>query len=80
MAYSLLTGAHALDISPKAGIAETVKAIFEKPIIPIRERIADVPPNVAAVIETALAKQVENRWRTAGAMREALLSAATQSK
>ena len=79
MAYSLLTGAHALDISPKAGIAETVKAIFEKPIIPIRDRVANVPPNVAAVIETALAKQVENRWRTAGAMREALLSAAAGS-
>lgn len=76
-AYSLLTGAHALDIAPKAGIAETVKAIFEKPIIPIRNRIPDVPPHVAAVIETALAKQVESRWRTAGAMREALLSAAS---
>ena len=74
-AYSLLTGAHALDISPKAGIAETVKAIFERPIIPIRSRIEDVPFHVAAVIETALAKQVENRWRTAGAMREALLNA-----
>ncbi len=76
-AYSLLTGAHALDIAPKAGIAETVKAIFEKPIIPIRNRIPDVPPHVAAVIETALAKQVEARWRTAGAMREALLAAAS---
>jgi hypothetical protein len=31
---------------------------------------------VAFVIETALAKNVENRWRTAYAMREALLSAA----
>ena len=29
-AYSLLTGSHALNISPKAGISETVKAIFEK--------------------------------------------------
>ncbi len=76
-AYSLLTGAHALDITPKAGIAETVKAIFEKPIIPVRSRVPDVPLHVAAVIETALAKQVENRWRTAGAMREALLSAAS---
>ncbi len=76
-AYSLLTGAHALDIAPKAGIAETVKAIFEKPIVPIRNRIPDIPPHVAAVIETALAKQVEARWRTAGAMREALLSAAS---
>jgi len=75
-AYSLLTGAHALDIAPKAGIAETVKAIFEKPIIPIRSRIPDVPPQVASVIETALSKQVESRWRTAGAMREALLNAA----
>lgn len=76
-AYSLLTGAHALDISPKAGIAETVKAIFEKPIIPIRSRVPDVPIHVASVIETALSKQVEHRWRTAGAMREALLSAAS---
>jgi serine/threonine-protein kinase len=75
-AYSLLTGAHALDIGPKAGIAETVKAIFEKPIIPLKSRAPDVPPNVAAVIETALAKHVDQRWRTAAAMREALLSSA----
>jgi serine/threonine protein kinase len=75
-AYSLMTGAHALDIAPKAGIAETVKAIFEKPIIPINARIPTVPREVAFVIETALAKNVENRWRTAAAMREALLSAA----
>lgn len=74
-AYSLLTGAQALDIAPKAGIAETVKAIFEKPIIPISSRVASVPPNIALVIETALSKQVEGRWRTAGAMREALLNA-----
>lgn len=74
-AYSLLTGAHALDISPRAGIAETVKAIFEKPIIPIAQRTLDVPIRVASVIETAIAKQVELRWRTAGEMRDALLRA-----
>jgi hypothetical protein len=78
-AYSLLTGANALDIAPKAGIAETVKAIFEKPIVAIRDRIPDIPPRVANVIEISLAKQVENRWRTAGAMREALLSAASDA-
>lgn len=77
-AYSLLTGAHALDISPNAGIAETVKAIFEKPIIPIARRVPDVPLKVSAVIETALAKQIELRWRTAGEMREALLRAAAE--
>jgi eukaryotic-like serine/threonine-protein kinase len=74
-AYSLLTGTHPLDISPKAGISETVKAIFEKPLVPISQRIPNVPPDVASVIETALAKHVEKRWRTAGAMREALLRA-----
>jgi eukaryotic-like serine/threonine-protein kinase len=74
-AYSLLTGSHALDIGPKAGIAETVKAIFEKPIIPVRSRVPDVPIHVASVIETALAKHTDMRWRTAGAMREALLAA-----
>lgn len=77
-AYSLLTGAHALDISPRAGISETVKAIFEKPIIPIAKRLPDIPLRVAAVIETALAKQVELRWRTAGEMREALLRAVAE--
>jgi serine/threonine-protein kinase len=77
-AYSLLTGAHALDISPKAGIAETVKAIFEKPIIPIGRRVPEVPIRVAAVIETALAKQVELRWRTAGEMRDALIRASSE--
>ncbi|MGQ0540810.1 MAG: protein kinase domain-containing protein [Blastocatellia bacterium] len=77
-AYSLLTGAHALDISPKAGISETVKAIFEKPIIPISSRIPEIPLRVSAVIETALAKQVELRWRSAGEMRDALLRAAAE--
>lgn len=72
-AYSLITGAHALELSPGAGISETVKAIFEKPIIPISRRMPEIPLRVAAVIETALAKEVELRWRTAGEMREALL-------
>lgn len=74
-AYSLLTGAHALDIAPNAGISETVKAIFEKPIIPISNRVSEVPLRVAAVFETALAKQVELRWSTAGEMRDALIRA-----
>ena len=77
-AYSLLTGAHALNISPKAGISETVKAIFEKPLIPINNRIQDVPPQVATVIEKALAKEVEHRWNDANEMRIALLRAIGQ--
>jgi serine/threonine protein kinase len=75
-AYSLLTGAHALDIKPKAGISETVKAIFEKPLIKIAQRSDQVPPAVARVVEKALEKEVQNRWRSAGEMREALIRAA----
>jgi len=77
-AYSLLTGTHALDIPAKAGISETVKAIFEKPLIPINSRTSEVPPEVAAVIEKSLEKEVKNRWRTAGEMRQALLQATGQ--
>ncbi|MCU1288367.1 MAG: Serine/threonine protein kinase [Acidobacteria bacterium] len=72
-AYSLLTGAHALDISARAGISETVKAIFEKPTIPLTRHLPGIPPRFAAVIEKALEKDVEARWRSAAAMREALL-------
>ncbi|MDH3492864.1 MAG: serine/threonine-protein kinase [Acidobacteriota bacterium] len=77
-AYSLLTGAHPLNISPKAGISETVKAIFEKPLIPLRSRIEEVPPQVASVIEKSLSKNVEERWASAGEMREALLRSVGQ--
>lgn len=75
-AYSLLTGAHALDIRPKAGISETVKAIFEKPLIRIAQRTDQVPPQIAQVIEKALSKEPDQRWKTAGEMRDALIRAA----
>ena len=75
-AYSLLTGAIALDISPRANVAETVKSIFEKPIIPVRHRVAEIPDPVAQVIERALTKDVSQRWPSAEAMRAALLHAA----
>ena len=73
--YSLLTGTVALDISPRANVAETVKAIFEKPIIPLRQRVPEIPENVAVVIERAIAKDPIQRWPSAQAMREALLQA-----
>jgi serine/threonine-protein kinase len=76
-AYTLITGTHALDLPQKAGIAETVKSIFEKPSIPLSFRAPDVPPGVAMVIEKAIAKAPEQRWRTAGEMRDALLRAAS---
>jgi eukaryotic-like serine/threonine-protein kinase len=77
-AYTLMTGSHALDISPRAGIAETVKAIFEKPIVPLAIHNHEIPNAIAIVIEKAIAKEPNQRWRTAGEMREALLRAIGQ--
>jgi pSer/pThr/pTyr-binding forkhead associated (FHA) protein len=74
-AYSLLTGTLALDISPRANVSETVKAIFDKPIIPLQRRAPDVPPQVASIIERALGKDPAQRWATAEAMRVALMQA-----
>jgi pSer/pThr/pTyr-binding forkhead associated (FHA) protein len=72
-AYSLLTGAIALDISPQANVAETVKAIFDKPIVPIQRRVPEVPLQIAQSVERALAKDPAQRWSTAEEMRQALL-------
>ena len=75
-AYSLLAGDTALDLGPNHDIAGTVRAIFEGPIIPLRERAPDVPARVAEVIERALAKDPAQRWQSAAAMRTALMHAA----
>ncbi|HEX8890165.1 MAG TPA: FHA domain-containing serine/threonine-protein kinase [Pyrinomonadaceae bacterium] len=72
-AYSLLTGAIALDLSPRANVAETVKAIFEKPIIPVRHRVPEIPDSVAQVIERAITKNPAQRWSSAEEMRAALM-------
>jgi pSer/pThr/pTyr-binding forkhead associated (FHA) protein len=74
-AYSLLAGDTALDLGPHNDIAGTVKAIFEGQIIPLRQRVAEVPERVAEVIERALAKDPANRWQSAAAMRTALMHA-----
>lgn len=71
-AYSLLAGDIALDIGPRDGVAETVKAIFEKPITPLLHRAPDVPSRIAEVIERALNKEPAARWQSADAMKTAL--------
>lgn len=72
-AYSLLTGAIALDIKPSANVAETVKAIFDKPIVPLQSRAPEIPPQIAQTIERALAKDPAHRWANAEEMRRELL-------
>src|SRR3989441_12322374 len=75
-AYSLLAGDTALDVGPKQDVAGTVKAIFENPIVPLRQRAPEVPVRVAEVIERALAKDPAQRWQSAAAMRTALMHSA----
>jgi serine/threonine-protein kinase len=71
-AYSLLAGSIALDISPRANAAETIKAIFEKPIIPLSRFAPEVPPTVVSIVERAISKEPAERWHSAEAMKNAL--------
>jgi serine/threonine-protein kinase len=72
-AYSLLTGKLAIDLSRNGSVNETIRAIFEQPPIPLRQRAPLVPQQVCEIIDRALAKDPAQRWQSAGAMRNALL-------
>jgi serine/threonine-protein kinase len=71
-AYSLLSGHLALDLGGKSGMAETIKAIFEQPAIPLRQRAPHLPATVCEIIDRALVKEPSERWQSAKAMRTAL--------
>jgi len=71
-AYSLLSGQLALNIGRKASMAETIKAIFEQPTIPLRDRAPHLPAPVCEIIDRALVKDPDQRWQSAKAMRTAL--------
>src|SRR6188474_605276 len=73
--YSLLTGCLALDLTKKTSINDTIRAIFEQPSVPLRERASEIPQMVCDIIDRALAKDPTQRWQSATAMRNALLHA-----
>jgi eukaryotic-like serine/threonine-protein kinase len=75
-AYSLLSGSLALELNSKSGVNETIRAIFEQPAVPLRQRAPHVPSVVCDIIDRALAKDPAQRWQSAGAMRNALQHAA----
>jgi serine/threonine protein kinase len=74
-AYSLLTGNLALNVGRTTSMAETIKAIFEEPAIPIRDRAPHLPPQICEIIDRALLKDPAQRWQSAQAMRTALMHA-----
>jgi serine/threonine-protein kinase len=74
-AYSLLSGQLALDISRSNNMAQTIKAIFECPPIPLQKRMPHLPSAICEVIDRALVKDPTQRWKSAQAMRTALTHA-----
>ena len=72
-AYSLLTGSLALNLSKNSSVNDTIRAIFEQPAVPLRQRAPQIPQPVCEVIDRALAKDPAQRWQSAGAMRNVLL-------
>ncbi len=75
-AYSLLTGELALNLERKSSIAETIKAIFEQPTVPLRQRAPHLPATLCEIVDRALLKDPAQRWQSAAAMRTALMHAA----
>ena len=71
-AYSLLSGELALNLAGRSSVSETVKAIFEQPLIPLAQRNPQLPRALCEVIDRALHKDQTQRWQTAGAMLTAL--------
>jgi hypothetical protein len=71
-AYSLLSGELALRLGRKTSMAETIKAIFEQPAVPLRERLPELPDTICQIIDRALVKDPTERWQSAAAMRNAL--------
>jgi serine/threonine protein kinase len=72
-AYSLLSGSLALDLTNRSSVNDTIRAIFEQPAVPLRQRAPHLPPAVCEIVDRALAKDPAQRWQTATAMRNALL-------
>jgi len=71
-AYSLLSGYLALDIKRSNNMAETIKAIFEQPPIPLTRRAPHVNKGICEIVDRALVKDPTQRWQSAKAMRNAI--------
>ncbi len=75
-AYSLFSGKLALKIGKNTSMSETIKAIFEQPPIPLRQRVPELSATICEIVDRALVKNPEERWQSAKAMRNALLHTA----
>ncbi len=70
MLYYLLCGKRVYDFPPE--IQNQLLMILQEKPVPIRLRRANVPAELAAIIDRALAREPEDRFTDVRAMREAL--------
>jgi predicted Ser/Thr protein kinase len=64
IAYELLSGEHPIGLA--TDLASVVRGHTEKAVIPIAERITEIPPHVAEAIERALSKKPSERFESVG--------------
>jgi serine/threonine-protein kinase len=72
IAYEMLAGEHPLGMA--TDLASVVRGHTDLPIIPITERVPNVPPNVANALDRALSKKAAERFRSVGDFINALES------
>lgn len=83
--YYLLTGCYPFPFPCRSENArlwrdEPVKVLLRENTIPIRQRLPDLPEGIAAVIEKAVCRMVDDRYQTALEFKQALLSALESSQ
>ena len=80
--YYMLTAQYSVDFPTKSEITPTtenaakpkhpLQIVLEDPPIPVQKRKPDIPEELAKVVDKAVTKDVEARYRTAGEFRDAL--------
>ena len=70
--YYLLTGKPVYDLQ---GAKEPFSVILEGGIVPVEQRLPEIPRGLAKVVGQSIAVDAKNRYQTAAEMREALLRA-----
>jgi TolB-like protein/tetratricopeptide (TPR) repeat protein len=69
--YQMATGARPFEARTKDDI---ISVIVEQPHIPLRQLAPDQPPDLGRIVDRLLAKRPDDRYETASALRDDLLS------
>ncbi|PKL46831.1 MAG: hypothetical protein CVV42_15120 [Candidatus Riflebacteria bacterium HGW-Riflebacteria-2] len=74
--YQLLTGSLPYDFGGGGASSKSLKdsmlTVLEEPVIPVRQRCAQIETSLAAIVEKAIAKKAEERYASAKAFKDEL--------